>query len=309
VGARLVTEVLDHVVASIAPASAAHGEAAHRAVADAAAPPLARVARALGQAQHVSVPRVDRRILVVVAADLPAADPGIALGAGHPTVVAAGAIADGSAAVARLARIHATPVLLVDAGAREPDHMPAQAVRLAGLEAGIALAVSLSEAHDVVALGALGVGAELTAAAVLGATTGTGPVDLEDPEAELLGIRAAASVRQPALERLALFGGGDTAVMTGLILGLASVQIPVILDGYATVAAAVTASWLQPEVRAYAIAAQGGPPLLRKLLDCLEAVPVFAQGIGHGEGVGAAMVLPLLDQVAALSTRGYKGSG
>ena len=29
----------------------------------------------------------------------------------------------------------------------------------------------------------------------------------------------------------------------------------------------------------------------------------FEVGLGHGEGTGAAMVLPLLDQVAALVTR------
>jgi NaMN:DMB phosphoribosyltransferase len=251
-------EVLDHVASSISPASTAHGEAAERAVAGAAAPQLARVARILGQAQRVSVPRVQRRVLVIVAADAPAADPGITLGPAHPTVVAASAIADGTAAVSRLARTHATPILLVDAGVREPDHVPASVVRLAGIEAGIALSVSLSEDHDVVALGALGL------------------------------------------------GESHADVMVGLILGLASVQIPVILDGYATVSAASAASRIAPDVRGYLIASQGAP---RALLDQLGLVPIFAQGIGHGEGVAAAMVMPLLDQVAALAGGGYKGLG
>ena len=193
-----------------------------------------------------------------VAADAPAADPGIELGPAHPTVVAAREIAEGTAAVSRIARIHATPILLVDAGVREAALMPASAVRLAGLEAGIALSVSLSEDRDVVALGALGLGDE------------------------------------------------HASVMVGLILGLASVQIPVILDGYATVTAALAAGAIAPDVRGYLIAAQGGQ---RALLDQLGLAPVFAQGIGHGEGVAAAMVLPLLDQVAALSGGGYKGAG
>jgi NaMN:DMB phosphoribosyltransferase len=33
----------------------------------------------------------------------------------------------------------------------------------------------------------------------------------------------------------------------------------------------------------------------------LGLVPIFDVGLGHGEGTGAAMVLPLVDQVAALA--------
>ncbi|MCW5800934.1 MAG: nicotinate-nucleotide--dimethylbenzimidazole phosphoribosyltransferase, partial [Deltaproteobacteria bacterium] len=243
--------------------------------------------------------------LVVCAADHPAADPGIALGAGHPTIVAAAAIADGTAAVTRLVRIYRTPILLVDAGVREPTLLPpSSTVRLDGLEGGIALAVSLAEDCDVVALGALGIGSELAAAALLGAATGAGPQGLGDPEAELAGIRGAAHAGRPPGELLAALGGGDTAVLTGLLLGLASMHVPAILDGHATVAAGLAASLFHPDVAGYLLPAQGGSPLLGKLLARLGRDPLFPQGIGHGEGVGAAMVLPLLDQVAALSSRG-----
>jgi NaMN:DMB phosphoribosyltransferase len=32
--------------------------------------------------------------------------------------------------------------------------------------------------------------------------------------------------------------------------------------------------------------------------------PIFEVGLGHGEGTGAAMLLPLVDQVAAIARRG-----
>nr|MDQ3301221.1 nicotinate-nucleotide--dimethylbenzimidazole phosphoribosyltransferase [Myxococcota bacterium] len=107
-----------------------------------------------------------------------------------------------------------------------------------------------------------------------------------------------------ALERLAAFGGPETAVLAGLILGAASMNVPVILDGYATGAAALVAAALAPAVTGYLIAAHAGAFTQRRILAHLALVPVFEVGLGHGEGTGAAMVLPLLDQVAALATRG-----
>ncbi|HWU89156.1 MAG TPA: nicotinate-nucleotide--dimethylbenzimidazole phosphoribosyltransferase, partial [Kofleriaceae bacterium] len=111
--------VLRHVIESIAPASAAHAEAARRGVAAAGAPLLERLAAALGGAQHAPRPRAARRAIVVCAGDHGAGDPGISLGAAHPTVVAARAIADGTAALAHVARASGTPIVLVDAGTAE----------------------------------------------------------------------------------------------------------------------------------------------------------------------------------------------
>jgi NaMN:DMB phosphoribosyltransferase len=40
------------------------------------------------------------------------------------------------------------------------------------------------------------------------------------------------------------------------------------------------------------------------MLEELGLDPIFDVGLGHGEGTGAAMLLPMLDQVAALAARG-----
>src|SRR5258706_10555774 len=121
--------VLRHVIDSITPASRAHGEAARRHVVGANAPLLERLALALGGAQHTARPRAARRTIVVCAGDHGVGDPGVALGPAHPTVVAARAIADGSAALAHVARTSRAPIVLVDAGVREPAAMPAGRVR------------------------------------------------------------------------------------------------------------------------------------------------------------------------------------
>jgi nicotinate-nucleotide--dimethylbenzimidazole phosphoribosyltransferase len=323
-----MSQVLNHVIEAISPASQANAAAVRMRLAAANAPMLERLGAALAAAQHTPRPRASKKLIVVVAGDHGVGDPGIAMGADHPTVIAARAIADGSAALCQVARGDAagpgTPIVLVDAGAREPTHMPDIAVQLGrgashdlmrepamtvvdaalGLDAGIALSISLSEqSPDVLALGAIGVGSEVASAALLAALSGQTPGALRDDIAEAAGIRGLALRGGSPLEILATFGGSDTAVLAGLMLGAASINVPVILDSYATGAAALVAAAFAPNVTGYLIAAHRGSFTHPAILDHLGLVPVFDVGLGHGEGTGAAMVLPLLDQVAALAGR------
>ena len=305
-----MSAVLDHVVASIGQISAASAAAAQSRVAGAAAPMLERLAGRLGGAQHAPRPRAERRVICVVAGDHAAGDPGIVLGADHPTAVAARAIADGSAALAQLARTAHTPIVVVDAGVREPAHMPGIAIPLpprespeAQLEAGIALAISLAEGDTplaILALGAVGVGSEVASAAIVGAITGVAPVGLGDPEAELAGMRAAAAPSDP-LTVLARYGGPETGVLAGLILAAASMNVAVILDGHATGAAALIAAGIAPEAAGYHVAAHRGTFTMPQTLAHLGLEPIFEVGLGHGEGAGGALILPLVDQVASLA--------
>jgi nicotinate-nucleotide--dimethylbenzimidazole phosphoribosyltransferase len=321
--------VLRHVISAITPASAAHGDRARRQVSSANAPLLERLASALGGAQHTARPRAGRRTIVVCAGDHGVGDPGVSLGAAHPTVTFAHAIADGSAALAQVARVSRAAIVLVDAGTREPQAMPASAVQLGlgaahggsrdlmtgpamtteeaahSLEAGIALAVSLADdGLDLLAVGALGVGADVASAALLGAVLGTPPTGLGDPVAEAAGASGAARAGAGPLELLAAFGGPETCVLAGLVLAAASTHVPVILDGYATGAAALVASIFAPLVTGYLIAAHTGTFTHPRILAHLGLHPAFDVGLGHGEGTGAAMLLPLIDQVTALATRG-----
>jgi nicotinate-nucleotide--dimethylbenzimidazole phosphoribosyltransferase len=317
-----VSAVVRHVCESIGPASRAHAEAARAAVAPAGTPMLERLAAALAGAQH-GRPRAAHKTIVVAAGDHGAGDPGIVMNADHPTIVAARAIIDGTGALAQVARAAAAPIVLVDAGAREPAHMPDVAIRLGrgpsrdlltgpamtvvdavlALEAGIALAVSLVEPGlDVLALGAIGLGSELSAAALLAAATGRVPEVAGDPGIAAAGARGAALTASAPLDRLAELGGPDTAVLAGAILGAASMNVAIVLDSYATGAAALAAAALAPAVAGYLVAAHRGSLVHPQILAHLALDPIFEVGLGHGEGTGAAMLLPLIDQVAALAS-------
>ena len=321
------SHVLQHVIDAITPASQASAEAARSNVHGVGSTMLETLAATLAGAQHTPTPRLARRTLVIAAGDHGCGDPGVSLGADHPTIVAARAIADGYAAVCRLASAARASLVLVDAGSREPAHMPSIAIQLGrgpshdllrepaltivdavlGLEAGIALSLSLSETGlDLLAVGALGVGAEVASAALLGAVTQATSTSVGEPDAaaELAMVRGAALHGASGLELLVHFGGSETAVLAGLILGAASMNVPVILDGYATGAAALVAATFAPEVRGYLIAAHRGAFTMPAIVAHLGLTPIFEVGLGHGDGTGAAMLLSLVDQLAAIAARG-----
>jgi nicotinate-nucleotide--dimethylbenzimidazole phosphoribosyltransferase len=308
-----VSQVLRHVVDSITPASQAYAAIARAKIS--AMPLLERLAASLAGAQHTPKPRAAQRTIIVALGDHGARDPGIDLGEAHPTVVAARAIVDGSAALAQVARTAHAPILLIDAGTREPSYLPRSTVTLGrgpggplgaamtpveaslALEAGIALAVSVGEA-DVLAVGAIGLGSELSALALLAASGGAAVATAPDGDAAIALGRTHAG--GSGLDLLCSLGGPDTAVLAGLMLGAASTNTPVILDGQATGAAALVAARLSPAVTGYLLAAHRGGEAMPAILDQLGLTPAFEVGLGHGEGTGAAMLLTLIDQVVAL---------
>jgi nicotinate-nucleotide--dimethylbenzimidazole phosphoribosyltransferase len=253
-------------------------------------------------------PRTDRRVVVIVAGDHGCADPGVSLCDGHPTVIAARAIADGTAAVVRVAQ---APVVLVDAGTSErlPDiairvgrgptrdltREPAMTVVDAalGLDAGIALAMSLRDSQhglDAVAVGVLGLGSEVSAAALHAAfgavDVATRLADGDALVADAVRLGAARASDSP-LDKLAAFGGPETPVLAGLMLAVAATRGAVLLDGPATGAAARVAIALAPAVLGYLIPAHRGAGL---------GEPLVELGLGQGEGVGAAMLLSMLER-------------
>lgn len=325
-----MSAVLRHVVESIGPASRAHRAAAEERQ-RARGPLFDRLAGQLAAAQH-GAPHARRRALVIAAGDHGAADPGLSLGAEHPTVVAARAIDDGSAAVRQLARAARAEILLLDCGTAEAAHLPAAAVTVgrrpsgdarraaaltplevtAALEAGIAVAISLLDgrgeeaaasagapALDVLGLGALGLGSELCAAALVAAFLGREQLplaELDDDQRRLADLAAAPPYREP-LAALAAFAGPETCVLTGLLLAAAAMNVPVILDGEATGAAALAASRLAPAAVGYCIASQHGRGCMPAIVSALGLEPVFAGGVGHGEGAAAAMVMGLFDSI------------
>lgn len=165
---------------------------------------------------------------------------------------------------------------------------------------------------DLLVIAACGAGTDAAAAAATAALTGAEPVALL-PRVDAPGGRyddaawmtRCAAVRD-ALHRtrsrsrgahdvLAALGGGDLAVVTGVLLGAASRRTPVLLDGPVGVAAGLVSRELGSQARHWCLLPDhNGHPTVRYAAEVLGLRPVLDLRLGLGEGATALAALPLL---------------
>ncbi len=94
---------------------------------------------------------------------------------------------------------------------------------------------------------------------------------------------------------LAQIGGIEIAALVGYILRAASLQIPVVLDGVITLAAATVAKAMNPQITQFLIAGHASSePGSRIALEHLELDPILNLELRLGEGTGALLALPIL---------------
>ena len=102
-------------------------------------------------------------------------------------------------------------------------------------------------------------------------------------------------------EILRELGGFDIAAMTAFYLACAYYKIPVILDGYISMAAALTAYEINPLVKEYLIPShktkEEGATLVYRHLGI---EPMFHMNMGLGEGTGALLLYPILECIQPL---------
>lgn len=110
------------------------------------------------------------------------------------------------------------------------------------------------------------------------------------------GLEVNASALSTPLEALAAVGGLEIAGLCGLILGAASEQVVVVVDGFISAAAALVAWKLKPEVRDYMVfshhSAEKGYNVFAELT---ETRPLLDLDFRLGEGTGAALAIGLID--------------
>ena len=124
---------------------------------------------------------------------------------------------------------------------------------------------------------------------------------LEKALAHHADLVASASTPEGALAVLAALGGYEIAVLAGVVLGAASRRIPVLVDGFISSAAALTAARLCPNAVDYMLGSHASnEPAGRMVLEELGLKPFLYANMCLGEGTGAAAVMPLLDMALAV---------
>ena len=110
----------------------------------------------------------------------------------------------------------------------------------------------------------------------------------------------SAAAAETAWRALCRVGGLDIAAMAGFYTGCASRHIPVILDGLISAAAALTAVYMNENVRDYLIASHVGREAgTSAVLKKLGLKAILQADLALGEGTGAVLLFPILDVAAA----------
>ncbi len=200
----------------------------------------------------------------------------------------------------------------------------------AALTAGAARASAAADAGcDLLVLGEMGIGNTTAAAALLAAATGRAATACcgRGTGIDDAGLARKIAVVDTALARhrqvlgdplmaLAALGGFEIAALAGAAIRAAERRIPVVVDGFISTAAALSAVRLEPQVRPYLLFSHVGAEQAHRLaLAHLQAEPLLDLGLRLGEGSGGVLAIHLLRaacrtlaEMATFSSAGISGS-
>lgn len=192
--------------------------------------------------------------------------------------------------------------------AKGPAMTRAQAEQ--AIQVGIdALNAEFIKGLDLVATGDMGIGNTTPSSAIVAAFTGlpvaqvtgrgTG-VDDAGLQRKIAVIEQSLALNKPdprdALDVLSKVGGLEIAGLVGVVIGAASHRIPVVVDGFISGAAALTAAELLPAVKPYIIASHQSVEIGHKAIwDRLGVRPLLNLGLRLGEGTGAVLAFNLVE--------------
>lgn len=292
---------------------------------------LGRLEKALIQIagiQRTGDVHIDRKALVIMCADNGVVEEGVTQCGQEVTATVAENFLDEKSCVAIMCRRAGTKICPVDIGmavdtprvekrkiaygtknmAKEPAMTREQAI--AAIEVGIAKAEELhAQGYEMLATGEMGIGNTTTSSAMTAVylgldvetVTGRGAgLSSHGLQRKIHAIKQAIAVNQPdpedPLDVLAKVGGLDIAGMCGLFLGGAAQRMPVVMDGFISQVAALTAVRLVPECADYILASHvSEEPGANILLKALEKDAFLSCGMRLGEGSGAVALFPILD--------------
>ncbi|RAU97617.1 nicotinate-nucleotide--dimethylbenzimidazole phosphoribosyltransferase [Paenibacillus sp. YN15] len=275
-------------------------------------------------------PELGAKTVVVMAGDHGVCEEGVSAFPSEVTCQMVMNFLNGGAAVNVLARHASANVVCVDMGIdgelEHPDLLQRKIRRgtrnmargaamtrdeaEAAVRAGYELALELAErGTGLFATGEMGIGNTTPSAALLAAFAGISPAaaagrgtGISDQRlVRKIGvIEQALQINQPdprdPLDVLAKVGGLEIAGLTGLILGAAASRRPIVIDGFISTAAALTAVRLAPAAKGYMIGShlsgEQGHALLVKEAGIS---PMLGLDMRLGEGTGAVLAFHLVE--------------
>lgn len=297
---------------------------------------LEELAQRVAVLQKTERPAVLRKAIVLMAGDHGVTAQGISSYPSEVTVQMMANFSVGGAAINQLAKHAGASVRIVDVGVAsdllltdgivqarvangtaDMSEGPAMTrdQALAAIRVGIEQVRELAaEGLDLVGTGDMGIGNTTASSAITSVLTGADAADVVGPgtgldEAGVAHkvdvIRRAIAVNAPdatdALDVLTKVGGLEIAGLAGVVIGAASLGIPVVSDGFISGAATLIALGIAPAARPWVFAShRSAEPGHRIVLRALSLRPVLELDMRLGEGTGGALAMEIIDAACAV---------
>jgi nicotinate-nucleotide--dimethylbenzimidazole phosphoribosyltransferase len=285
-------------------------------------------------------PEVDKRVVVVMASDHGVANEGVSNYPQEVTLQMVYNFLRGGAGINAISRVSGSHVMVVDMGIAtdmgevpDPTRFISKRIRpgtsniatgpamtreeaVKSVEAGIEVALKLGESYNLFGTGDMGIGNTTPSSAIVSAITGEDPakvtghgtgIDDEKFQNKVKIIKKILKVNQPnpkdALDTLAKVGGFEIGGIAGLILGAASMQKPILIDGFISTTGALIAHGICPTSADYMIASHRSVEQGHKVaLKYLNKEPLMDLNLRLGEGTGAALSMTLVEAAVRILT-------
>ncbi|HTY22945.1 MAG TPA: nicotinate-nucleotide--dimethylbenzimidazole phosphoribosyltransferase [Desulfomonilaceae bacterium] len=285
-------------------------------------------------------PQVDKRVVVVMAGDHGVVQEGVTQ---YPQEVTCQMVLNflrGGAGINAIAKVSDAQVVVVNMGVTgdfsETDEGGGLISRFMGpatgniavgpamsredairsIEAGIDIATQLGSSFNLFATGDMGIGNTTPSSAIVAAFTGAPPeqvtgrgtgIDEETFKHKISIVEKVLSTNNPdttdGIDVLAKVGGFEIGGIAGLILGVAAMRKPVLIDGFISTAGALIAHSIAPSCADYMIASHQSVEQGHRLaLNHLNKRPLLDLDLRLGEGTGAALAMPLVEAAVRILT-------
>ncbi|MGI6114504.1 MAG: nicotinate-nucleotide--dimethylbenzimidazole phosphoribosyltransferase [Mahellales bacterium] len=284
-----------------------------------------------------AMPRVDKKVVIIMAGDHGVTDEGVSAFPKEVTPQMVLNFLSGGAAINVLTRHAGGEIVCCDIGVATDITHPGLLVRkvrygtdnmakgpaMSRQEAIKAIETGIETARDEIAKGAqmlatgeMGIGNTTASSAILQVYSdhglkdivgrGTG-LDNNGLSKKAMVIERAIKVNKPdpsdPIDVLSKVGGLEIAGLTGVILGAAANRVPIVIDGFISSAAALLASKLKPESVQYMLASHvSEEPGHKVMLDMIGLYPMLHMKMRLGEGTGAALAFHIIDAATKIQS-------
>ena len=270
------------------------------------------------------------KCVIIMCADNGVVEEGIASAPQYVTLAQTKNFIKGKTGVASLSKTNDTKLMVVDIGINSDEKIEGVIDRkirkgtrnlykedpmtyeetIKALEVGIEMAKrAKDEGYDIIGVGEMGIGNTTTSSAVLMSLINC---KVEDVVGKGGGITQESFLKKKKVVKesvenkninkadpidiLSKVGGFDIAGMTGVFLGAAYYKIPVVIDGFISVVAALLASRLNPLAKEYFISSHQSFEIGYNLaIEELGLKPMFNLSMRLGEGSGCPIAFSIVD--------------